>query len=230
MERAHVAPLRGEEPSDGLPGAANDARIPAGAARYGRTGGRTGSGVRTRTFPALAGIAAALLLLAVGGCEASKSERAHVVFHDDFDTENGLVSRANYTGLRQWEIVTGSVDLAGTYPFDLLPPGNGMYLDLDGASGKAAVLRSRRALVLEPGEYTLSYRLAGSQRVSDPNTVHVSLGGVFRDSATLPQYAPMRAFVRRFVVRRRTVARLEFAHEGGDNFGVLLDDVTLTRR
>jgi hypothetical protein len=175
-------------------------------------------------------MAAALVVLGAGGCEDTPAERAQVVFHDDFDAENGLVSRANYTGLRQWEIVQGSVDLAGTYPFDLLPPGNGMYLDLDGASGRAAVLRSRRALVLEPGEYTLSYRLAGSQRVSDPNTVHVSLGAVFRDSATLPQYAPMRSYVRRFAVHRRTVARLEFAHEGGDNFGVLLDDVTLTRR
>jgi hypothetical protein len=152
-----------------------------------------------------------------------------VVFRDDFNAENGMVSRADYRGFRQWEVVSGSADLIGTYPFDPLPPGRGMYVDLDGATNRGATLRTRRALALEPGEYLLSFRLGGSQRISDPNTVHVSVAGVYRESFTMANYAPIRRVVRRIRVHRPVAARIEFTQDGGDNFGLLLDDVELVR-
>jgi hypothetical protein len=185
-----------------------------------------------RRAPRLPSAAALVLLGAVSGawgCSTPADPRGEVVFHDDFNQENALVSRANYAGLRQWEVVSGSIDLNGSYPFDLLPSGHGMYIDLDGATFHAATIRTRRALVLEPGDYTLSFMLAGPQRVSAPNTVHLSLGPLFAETFTVRAFDPARTVVRRFRVERRATVRIQFAHDGGDNFGLLVDDVELRR-
>ena len=141
-----------------------------------------------------------------------------------------MVSRADYNAFRQWEVVDGSVDLQGTYPFAYLPPGHGMYVDLDGSRRHGGTLRTRQALVLAPGEYALRFRLAGTQWVSAPNTVDVSLGDVFHESITLPAFAPMQRYERTVSVPRATTARLQFSQRGADDMGLLLDDVELVRR
>jgi hypothetical protein len=173
---------------------------------------------------------AACLLAPAAACGKLEAGGAAVVlFRDDFNAENAMVSRANYDRFAQWEVSSGAADLIGTYPFEPLPPGHGMYVDLDGASNAAATFRTRRALALEPGEYVLSFSLGGSQRISEPNTVHVSLGSVYRESFTMTSSMPLRRFVRRIHVLAPTSARIQFAHDGGDNFGLLLDDVELVR-
>jgi hypothetical protein len=172
---------------------------------------------------------ASLLAPAAAACGRLEARAAQVVFHDDFNGENGMVSRADYRGFRQWEVAAGSVDLIGTYPFDPLPPGRGMYVDLDGCTNHGATLRTRHALALAPGEYVLSFRLGGSQRISDPNTVHVSLGTVYRESFSMTNYAPVRKYVRRIAIAKPVAARIELVQDGGDNFGLLLDDVELVR-
>jgi hypothetical protein len=176
-----------------------------------------------------AALAAGLLALAAACDKVEAGGERGVVFHDDFNAENGMVSRANYDRFAQWEVVSGTADLIGTYPFEPLPPGHGMYVDLDGATGHGATFRTRRELALAPGVYVLSYTLAGSQRVSEPNTVHVTLGPVYAESFTLPSTAPARRVVRRIRVRRLLAARIQFVQDGGDNFGLLLDDVELVR-
>ena len=171
----------------------------------------------------------ALLALAACGPGTDASRGGTILFHDDFNAENGMVSSANYRHLAQWEVMSGSVDLAGSYPFELLPPGHGMYVDLDGATMHAGVVRTRRVLDLAPGTYELSFMLAGSQRVSDPNVVHVSLGSLLHATYRVPPFATPRWFRLRVVAAQTIHARIVFAHEGGDNFGALLDDVVLRR-
>ncbi|HEV2148863.1 MAG TPA: Ig-like domain-containing protein [Longimicrobiaceae bacterium] len=154
-----------------------------------------------------------------------------ILLEDDFDSENGGRWADNYTGFAKWEVVAGSVDLVGTGLYDdFLPPENGVGVDLDGTTKQAGTLRSRTAFVLEPGEYQLSFQLAGSPRPSDPNTVVVSLGDAYRESFTLAQFEPLRTITRTVTVPARTTARLEFAHLGGDNYGILLDNVKLFRK
>ena len=170
----------------------------------------------------------AALLLATG-CEGGQGGAPGLVFHDDFNAENHGVSSVNYTALRRWRVVAGSVDLVGSYPFDLLSPGHGLYLDLDGATNHAATLRSRAALELEPGEYRLSFVLAGPQRQCALNVVHVRLGALYAEAFARAAFdAPVR-IARRIRVDAPASAHLEFRHEGGDNFGLLLDDVELRR-
>lgn len=173
---------------------------------------------------------AACLLAPAGACgRLEAGDAGVVVFRDDFNGENGMVARANYDKFAQWEVAAGSVDLIGTYPFEMLGPGHGMYVDLDGATNHGARFRTRQALPLTPGDYLLSFSLAGCQRVSDPNTVHVSLGAVYLESFTLSAYTPLRRYVRRMHVARPVSLHIEFTQDGGDNFGALLDDVELVR-
>jgi hypothetical protein len=105
-----------------------------------------------------------------------------------------------------------------------------MYVDLDGSRRHGGTLRTRDVLALEAGEYVLRFRLAGTQWVSAPNTVEVSLGGLYRETVTLPAFAPMERFERVVRVPHATSARIEFAQRGADDMGLLLDDVELVRR
>jgi hypothetical protein len=172
----------------------------------------------------------ACFLACAAACADPAAQAGRVVFHDDFDAENGMVPRADYHAFGKWEVASGSVDLQGTYPFAYLPPGHGMYVDLDGSRGHGGRLRTRAAFALEPGEYLLRFRLAGTQWVSAPNTVEVSLGSLYHETVTLAPYAPMQRFERRVRVARATRARIEFAQRGGDDMGLLLDDVELIRQ
>ena len=190
--------------------------------------GRDGAPARLRRLGRIA-LAACLIAPAAACGRLEAGDAGVVVFRDDFNAENGMVSRANYDHFAQWEVVSGSVDLTGTYPFEMLGPGHGMYVDLDGATEHGGTLRTRRELALTPGDYLLSFSLAGCQRVSVPNTVHVSLGTVYSESFTLPTYTPLRRYVRRIHVSRPVAAHIQFVQDGGDNFGALLDDVELLR-
>ncbi len=176
----------------------------------------------------------AALLLALASCACSPASPSPptegVVFRDDFDAENRGAARADYRAFARWEVAEGSVDLLGTYPYDYLPPGSGLYVDLDGSHSRAGILRTRQALALEPGTYELSFRLGGAQRRSAPNGVVVTLGTLYRERFVVEAFAPLRTHRRLVRVARGDTARLQFAHEGGDDHGMYLDRVELRRR
>ena len=163
-------------------------------------------------------------------CPATWCE-ARVLLREDFEGENDNRYALNYTGFRQWDVVAGSVDLVGTPPFDdFLPREQGMYVDLDGTSKAAGTLRSRERFTLMPGRYRLSLVLSGTPRPNQPpNTVIISVGDAFRESVTLPSYAPLRPLVRVFRVRSRMDAYLTFEHLGGDDYGIFIDDIRFER-
>jgi len=131
-----------------------------------------------------------------------------------------------------WTILRGSVDVIGTGFFDL-QPGHGNYLDLDGTTG-LAVLMSAGPFSLNGGtSYTLSFLLAGSQR-GDTNTVTYGIdfnGDSVLDASqttTLASDVPFTPFSLVFVPLTSTnSARIVFDHAGGDNLGLLLDNVVL---
>ena len=156
-----------------------------------------------------------------------------VLLDDDFDGENRERPALMYARFARWTVEGGTVDLVGAgSDWDFLP-GNGLYVDLDGdrpngVKFEPGVLASREEFALQPGEYELRFRLAGSQR-GDRNTVVVQLGSVFREAVTLPSAAPFAAYTRTIRVRRSEGARLRFDNEGADGYGLLLDDVRLLR-
>ena len=153
---------------------------------------------------------------------------ASLLFSDTFNSENSGSGALNYNGLNFWTVSNGTVDLIGNGYFDFFP-GNGMYLDLDGSTSDAALLTSTSAFNFTPGTYTLSFDLGGSTR-GDNNTVDVSLGGLYNETFTLASGFPLTNYQRTFNVGAATSANLSFDHHGGDNFGIILDNVALDSR
>jgi hypothetical protein len=163
------------------------------------------------------------------GMATSNAASAAILLQDSFNGENGGVGQLNYNTFTNWNVQGGTVDLIGNNFFDLLP-GNGLYLDTDGSTGNAGILTSRTAFTFNPGDVVdLSFRLAGDRRNNGLNSVIVSLGSLLNETFTLPSNQPFTSFTRTINVSSLTTANLAFEGVGGDNFGILLDDVTLSR-
>ncbi len=162
------------------------------------------------------------------GAPATTTNAPSVVFEDTFDSENGQAGALNYAGFAQWEVSDGTVDLIGT-GFHDLQPGNGLYVDLDGSSNDAGVMECAPPLALPAGSYELHFRMAGSQRSEDADTCTVSVGDVLRHTHVCQPADPFAAVTHTFDITDDTQAVIRFEHNGGDNRGVLIDDVKLLR-
>jgi len=154
---------------------------------------------------------------------------AAVVFQDNFDAENGTVGVTNYSGFANWTVSDGTVDLIGNGFFDFLP-GNGLYIDMDGSTGNAGKMTSI-PIPLAPGDYALSYDLAGNHRNSAGELVTILVdAGFVNEARSLNQLDPFTTFVDNFTVAAATVVTISFEGDGTDNIGMLLDNVVLESR
>ena len=151
---------------------------------------------------------------------------AGVILEDNFNTENGGVGVLNYNSFDHWAVSGGTVDLIGNGFFDFLP-GNGLYVDMDGSTGNAGIMTS--TFNLAPGEYTLQFDLAGNHRTDSREfvVVQVELGPLFNQTYSLSQNSPFTTFTGSFIVPVNTTVSLSFEGLGGDNIGMLLDNVKL---
>lgn len=164
---------------------------------------------------------------AAGVSNETSAETATVFLDEDFDKENGGEGALRYSRFENWEIIEGTVDLIGSGFWDFFPE-HGLYLDLDGSTMTAGTMQSAQPLSLEPGAYRFSFELAGSP-LGGRNTVVVSVGSVYTETFTLDSSEPFVLIERRLVVIQPTSARIRFAHRGGDNKGLLLDNVRLVQ-
>lgn len=124
---------------------------------------------------------------------------------------------------------TISTDLIGNPGFFNFLPGNGRYVDLDGSTGPgndpAGILRSKASF--GPGDYTLSFSLAGNQRGRTPRATDVFLGTQLIASLTPLSTAPFVTFSYNF--SSLTGGQLIFSQRGpSNNQGNLLDNVNLS--
>lgn len=154
------------------------------------------------------------------------SATAVPLFSDNFDGEAlGL-----NTTLDNWTISDGTIDVIGNPGFFDFYPGNGRYLDLDGSSGNAGRITTNSTFSFLAGTYTLSFQLGGSTR-GDTNSVTVALGSIFSEVFTLASNAGLQTFTRTITLASAAGSgALSFDHAGGDNLGLLLDDVLLDFR
>jgi hypothetical protein len=154
---------------------------------------------------------------------------ATTIFSDNFNAENGGVGVLNYNSFANWSVSNGTVDLIGSPGlFDFFPQ-NGLYVDLDGTSFQAGTLTSI-GIPVAPGNYILSFLLAGSQR-GDVNTVQVNVsGGLASSTYTLASNMPLTLETMSFTVLAPTTINFSFQNEGSsNNIGLILDNVTLSR-
>ncbi len=107
--------------------------------------------------------------------------------------------------------------------------GNGLYVEFGAESDSPnGLLQSRTNFDLQPGQYELSFDLAGS-RGSFVESVEVRLGSLFSETLSRPVRAPFARQTRIITVEQPTSARLTFGHIGRAIFGLLMDNVRLTR-
>jgi hypothetical protein len=102
-------------------------------------------------------------------------------------------------------------------------------VDLDGTSFHAGTFSSN-GIFVTPGNYMLSFLLAGSQR-GDVNTVQVNVsGGLASSTYTLASDVPLTLETMSFTVLAPMTINLSFLNEGpSNNIGLILDNVTLNR-
>jgi len=171
-----------------------------------------------------------LIMIAAGAAMSfAGTAMADIVFTDNFDTENGGAWALNFSSFTQWTVLDGTVDLIGVgSPYDF-QPGNGLYVDMDGSTGDAGRMLSSVALNLDVGDYELRFDLAGNHRsgTTEQVDVSVSVGGIVSQSYSLAQTDPFQEFVLPFSVASLSSASITFEGLGGDNIGMLLDNVQL---
>ncbi len=168
---------------------------------------------------ALAGVLAAATAFAAPASAA-------VIFSDNFNGENAGNGALNFASFTNWNVLGGgTVDLIGvTGGYDLLP-GNGLYVDLDGSTGKIGALTTKATF--GPDSYTLTFNLAGSQRQDGNDTVDVMFGSTLLQSITLPDSANFSTFTINFTAA--STEALAFIGQGpSDNQSLLLDNVVLS--
>ena len=82
---------------------------------------------------------------------------------------------------------------------------------------------------LPRGTYRLEFDLSGHPERTK-NTVTVSLGDVYHEEFTLEVKEPFRKIRRDISVDDFVTAKIKFEHKGGDNAGLLLDNVRLDQK
>ncbi|MCZ8235368.1 MAG: DUF642 domain-containing protein [Inhella sp.] len=157
-------------------------------------------------------LSAAAALLVAGTANAA------VIFSDNFDS-NALGLNATPAG---WTLTSGWVDIIGTGYFDFLP-GNGKYIDMDGSRSQAGTL-SRNLNLVAGTSYLLTFDLAGNWRNAAKEQVNVSFGST-TGSYSLGQKVGFTNFSLSFTPTISGAYGLSFAGTGGDNMGMLLDNV-----
>lgn len=161
------------------------------------------------------------------------SANAGVIFEDNFDSEvpDVLVqtgSDTNYTSFTNWTVTNGTVDLVANNDWGLKCAGNtGKCVDLDGSTSNAGVFTST-SLSLAVGTYELSFDISGNQRNRASDDLTVSLGGFFNQDFTLASNVPWQTVSHVLSVTNASSSSFIFNHQGGDNIGIMLDNVSLS--
>jgi len=157
---------------------------------------------------------------------ASKAEATTLLLSDNFNNENNGVGILNYRNLNNWNITDGNIDLIGNGFFDFTP-GNGLYLDLDGSTLNAGRIESKSIFSFNPGEtINLTFDILGQNPQFDTsnNQVTVTLGNLLDETFSLDDLGTI---TRQIQVTSAETTNLIFDHAGGDNGGLLLDNVRL---
>jgi len=168
------------------------------------------------------GIAAAVLMASSAGTAS-----AAIIFQDNFDTETPGLNQT----LSNWTYLTGTTDTISSGNFGIsCPLGTGRCVDLDGSTGAAATIRSATFAIAAGVAYTLTFDISGNQRGQAPDTLTATLGGgLVSASLTMTVNASDGFGTRSLGIMSitDTIAHITFAHQGGDNYGIILDNVLL---
>lgn len=157
--------------------------------------------------------------------------RAGVVFADNFESQAlGLNAL-----LDNWTVSDGTIDVVGTAFFQHLCVGSSSVarcIDLDGSTMNAGTITSTAFQLVTGTTYDLSFWLGNNP--AGTNTMDVTIGSAFAERFSMPASftsSPGLLVNRSFLYSGPTgLFSLAFAHHGGDQGGLVIDDVLLTSR
>jgi hypothetical protein len=162
-------------------------------------------------------LAGAAALAAIAASPAS----AAVVFSEDFDAEVPELNAA----LDKFGVAEGTVDVVAHGAFGIgCSGGGGNCLDLDGSTGNAGKITSFD--IFGPGDFVLSFDLSGNRRGGASDTVDVFFAGAPVATITLAPFDPFTTYS----YNVSGSGHLVFEHDGGDDVGLILDNVLLETR
>jgi hypothetical protein len=148
-----------------------------------------------------------------------------VMFEDAFDAEaQGL----NRDPLTNWDVTDGTIDVIGGPPeFYNFYPGNGNYIDMDGSTGEAGRMTTNQVFDFVAGVlyriyFTMGQNGAGTDTLNFgfdflANSI-TNTGGI--DGSMIDQFVD-------FTVAANVSSALFFEGTGGDNQGIVVDNVIL---
>ena len=140
------------------------------------------------------------------------------------------VSIITFTGLQNWNVTDGTVDLFTAGGFGL-PCGSAGCLDLDGSTSNAGRIETTSQFSFMAGvTYALSLDFSGRNSSGEDS---LSFGVVVLISEALTFLSQDVTDVTEtltFTALTDTTGSLFIDHDAGDNFGMLLDRVTCKRR
>jgi hypothetical protein len=165
------------------------------------------------------------LLLASTLLAASFSISAATInsLDDNFDSIGTSQLNIPSANLANWDVLNGTVD-AVTTPNPWGISCSGTCIDLDGSTGNAGDLVS--TFGFSAGKYTLSFDLSGNQRGGSNDNLIVSFGDYSQAFNLAPNAAWTNILIS--VVNVNAGDKLSFSHAGGDNVGIMLDNVSVS--
>lgn len=150
--------------------------------------------------------------------------QAGIVFSDDFNANGALGLNDTPAG---WTVTSGTVDVVGGAGGwgGLCASGGVVCIDLDGSTNQAGIL-SRSFAATAGTVYTATFDLAGNQRGgSDSLLVNF---GTASQTFNLASNAAWNTYSLSFTATGNTNYDLSFHNAGGDNIGIVLDNVSVT--
>lgn len=167
-----------------------------------------------------------LLMSIVAACSIAAHAQIFTETFEGYSVPSGsLVSVNSPNTFGPWSVTAGGVEILNS--FAGLPARNGTKnLDMDGGISQAGTI-TRTFSTTAGVTYTLTYYYSGSQR-GDLNSMTVTLGTSSATHSNIPSAQGYTLGTVTFTAPSTGTASVTFAHTGGDNFGLLLDDITLS--
>lgn len=179
----------------------------------------------TRTAGGLTGLATGAGLFL-----ATLPAAAATIFVEDFDAENGGASQLNYSGFAQFTVARTAVDLIASGGFGITCAGGaGACVDLDGSNSQAGLIESIGIGLVAGTAYELRFDVSGNQRTGATDSMLYGItGGQFAGGPiTKAGGDPFETIVAGFTATATGTFSIFFDHAGGDNIGLILDNVSL---
>lgn len=146
--------------------------------------------------------------------------------NDGFENETPTSSQTNFSSFQNWDVSPGTVDLIKNGNQWGITCNSGSWcVDLDGSSRAAGTMTTKETFAA--GTYNISFAISENQRNASTDTVNFGFGTLDNfEFVTLSSGAGWQTINTIMTISENQ--KFVFQHLGGDNIGLILDDVAIS--